>query len=185
MKKSMIGSLFALGFVLAPTPSSSEVFTRPPDALKRAFPKAERIDARDVLLTDDMVRRIEKLARTRPRDRLVTFYTAVTDGRVAGHAVVHSHIVRTKRETFLLVFEPDGRIRHVDIIAFFEPLEYMPTERWLAQLRGKSANHRLTVGDDVAAISGATLSARGIAEEARWLLAALRETTSGAVAARE
>ena len=143
--------------------------------VRQLFPEADAVEPRDVLLTDAMAARIEELARARVRERLVTFYTARRAGAVQGYAVIHAHVVRTKRETLALAFEPDGRIRRIAILAFLEPAEYRPTDRWLAQFAGKGPADRLAVGDDLAPITGATLSARGIAERARWLLAALRE----------
>lgn len=143
------------------------------------FPAADRVEARDVLLTDDVVRRIERLARARVKERLVTFYTARKGAEALGYAVIHSHVVRTKRETFSIGFEPDGRIRKITVLAFLEPQEYRPSDRWLRQFEGKGPADRLAVGDDLAPITGATLSARGIAEESRWLLQALREATGG------
>ncbi len=139
------------------------------------IPEADAVTAQDVLLTDEVAARLERLARARVKERLVTFYTARRGGAVAGYAVIHAHVVRTKRETLALAFEPDGRIRRVSILAFLEPAEYRPSDRWLARLAGKGSADRLAVGDDVAPITGATLSARGIAEQARWLLAALKE----------
>ena len=91
-----------------------------------------------------------------------------------GHGVLQSHVVRTKRETLLVAFEPDGRIRRIVVLSFLEPPEYKPSERWLGQFEGKGATDRLAVGDDLAPISGSTLSARGVSEQARWLLQALR-----------
>jgi hypothetical protein len=88
--------------------------------------------------------------------------------------VVQSHVVRTKRETLLVAFEPDGRIRRIAVIAFLEPPEYKPSDRWLSQFAGKGTSDRLAVGDDLAPISGSTLSARGVAEQSRWLLQALQ-----------
>jgi hypothetical protein len=88
--------------------------------------------------------------------------------------VLQSHVVRTKRETLLVAFEPDGRLKRIAVVAFLEPPEYKPSERWLAQFAGKGPADRLAVGDDLAFISGATLSARGVAEQSRWLLQALR-----------
>ncbi|HSN93369.1 MAG TPA: FMN-binding protein [Anaeromyxobacteraceae bacterium] len=143
-------------------------------AVRRAFPEADRVEARDVILTDDLVSRIERLARARVKERLVTFYTAWRGGAVAGYAVVHTHVVRTKPETLTIAFEPDGRIRSIAVLSFLEPPEYQPGERWLAQFRGKGPDDRLAVGQDVAAITGATLTARGVAEESRWLLRALK-----------
>jgi hypothetical protein len=143
-------------------------------ALRATFPDAERFESHDVLLTDEMVSRIESLARARVRERLVTFYTAMRGGAVTGHAVIQSHIVRTKRETLLLAFEPDGRIRRISVVAFLEPEEYRPADRWLRQFEGKGTGDKLAVGQDIAPITGATLTARGVSEQARWLLQALK-----------
>jgi hypothetical protein len=142
--------------------------------VKRLFPAADRIEARDVILADALVASIEKLARARVTERLVTFYTARRGAAVEGYAVIHGHVVRTKRETFAIAFEPDGRIRSITVLSFLEPEEYRPSERWLAQFVGKGTEDRLAVGQDVSPISGATLTARGVAQESRWLLQALR-----------
>ena len=162
--------------VAAAAPSQGPAAPARDEAVVRGlFPAAERVEARDVILSDEVVARIERLARARVKERLVTFYTATRGGAPLGYAVIHSHVVRTKRETFAIAFAPDGRIRKITILSFLEPPEYRPTERWLAQLDGKGPQDRLAVGDDLAPISGATLSARGIAEESRWILHALRE----------
>jgi hypothetical protein len=143
-------------------------------ALRSAFPDADGFEPKDLLLTDEMVRRIEELSRTRLRERLVTFYTARRAGSVEGYAVIHSHIVRTKRETFVMSFQPDGTIRRITVVAFLEPEEYRPSDRWLAQFAGKGPSDALAVGNDLAPITGATLTARGMAEQSRWLLQALK-----------
>ena len=157
-----------------PSPAHAGVAQKESEALHTAFPDADRFASRDVFLTEEMVSRLEKLARARVQERMVTFYTAARGDRVLGYAVIHSHVVRTKRETLTLSFEPDGRIRRITVLSFLEPQEYRPRDRWLAQFQGKGARDRLAVGDDIAPITGATLTARGIAEESRWLLLALR-----------
>jgi hypothetical protein len=171
-------SAVAAGLLLAAAaarPEAPEGPAKDEQAVRALFPGAEKVEARDVILTDEMVARIEKLARARVKDRLVTFYVVSAGGAVKGYAVIHSHVVRTKRETFSIAFEPDGRIRKIAILAFLEPDEYKPPERWLAQLEGKGPNDRIAVGQDIPLITGATLTARGIAEESRWLLQALRD----------
>jgi hypothetical protein len=173
-----VAAAFALASLacLAPARARGDGLGGKEEAAVRAlFPGAERIDAKDVILTDDMAARIEKLARARVPERLVTFYTARRGAEVLGYAAIHAHIVRTKQETLALVFEPDGRLRKISVLAFLEPPEYRPPDRWLAQFEGKGTDDRLTVGQDVAPITGATLTARGISEAARFLLQALRE----------
>jgi hypothetical protein len=145
-----------------------------PDPLRAIFPDADKFEAVDVLLSDEMAKRLEELARSRIPERMVTFYAARKGDAVLGYGVLQSHVVRTKRETLLVAFEPDGRIRRIVVLSFLEPPEYKPSERWLAQFAGKAATDRLAVGDDLAPISGSTLSARGVSEQARWLLQALQ-----------
>ncbi len=144
-------------------------------ALQSLFPEAEHFTAKDVFLTDELAAKLQSLARTKIAERMVTFYVATAAGKTVGYAAMHTHKVRTKNETLVLGFEPDGRIRRIDLAVFLEPEEYQPTTKWLAQFNGKSTADRLTVGNDVLAISGATLSARSISETARWLLLALQE----------
>lgn len=152
---------------------SGSALAAPPDALRAAFPDAERFDATDVLLSEEMARKLDDLARSKIPERMVTFYVARKGDEVLGYAVLQSHVVRTKRETLLLAFEPDGRLRRIVVLSFLEPPEYKPSERWLGQFAGKGKADRLAVGDDLAPISGSTLSARGVAEQSRWLLQAL------------
>jgi len=168
-------ALLAAACLLPAGAASAQLGGKEEAAIRAIFPGAERIEAKDLILTDEMVKRVEGLARARVRERLVTFYTAHRDGVVLGYAVIHSHVVRTKRETLSLAFEPDGGIRKITVLAFLEPEEYRPSGRWLAQFEGKGPSDRLATGHDIAPISGATLTARGIAEESRWLLQALRE----------
>lgn len=176
----MVATLLAALVLSAPAapaaPAADGAAGADEQVVRRLFPEADAVEARDVLLSDGMAARIEELSRARVKERLVTFYTARRAGAVQGYAVIHAHVVRTKRETLALAFEPDGRIRRISILAFLEPAEYRPSDRWLAQFAGKGAGDRLAVGDDLAPITGATLSARGIAERARWLLTALRES---------
>ena len=169
-----LARLAAVASLLLATAAPAGVRGGEDEAIRRIFPEADRVEARDVILTEDLVARIEKLARARVNERLVTFYTARRAGAVAGYAVLHTHVVRTKPETLAIAFEPDGRIRSITVLSFLEPPEYLPGERWLAQFRGKGPEDRLLVGQDVAAITGATLTARGVAEESRWLLRALQ-----------
>ncbi|BDG06420.1 FMN-binding protein [Anaeromyxobacter oryzae] len=175
MRKAVHRAVVGVALVAATAASAAEAPRKDEAVVRSLFPDAERIETKDVILTDAMVARIEPLARARVKERLVTFYTARKGAAALGYAVIHSHVVRTKRETFAIAFEPDGRIRKITVLSFLEPEEYKPSERWLRQFDGKGPKDRLAVGDDLAPISGATLTARGIAEESRWLLQALRE----------
>lgn len=167
-------ALFFFALLVAGLPAQAQS-QRVQAALEALFPEATRFAAKEVFLTDEVAARLQDLARTRISERLVTFYVATGGGRTFGYVVLHTHKVRTKNETLAVGFEPDGRIKRIDVALFLEPEEYEPPQRWLAQFDGASPASRLNLGDDLDVISGASLSARGVAETARWLLQVFKE----------
>ena len=170
----ILPTLLAAAALLGAPAVRAQVPESIPGPVRAAFPDADRVDADDVILTGEMAARLDALARSRIQERMITFYTARRGVQVLGYAALQSHVVRTKRETLLVVFEPDGRLRKHTVVSFLEPPEYKPSDRWLSTLEGKGSGDRLAVGDDVAPITGATLSARGVTEQSRWLLQALK-----------
>jgi hypothetical protein len=57
------------------------------------------------------------------------------------------------------------------VLAFHEPLDYLPTGSWYDQFVGKSGQDGLRVGRDIHGVVGATLSARAAADGVRRMLA--------------
>jgi len=56
-------------------------------------------------------------------------------------------------------------------VAFHEPEEYLPTERWLRQFDHKSLRPELQVQKDIRGIAGATLSSQAVTNAVRSVLA--------------
>jgi Na+-translocating ferredoxin:NAD+ oxidoreductase RnfG subunit len=79
--------------------------------------------------------------------------------------------VRTHPEAFLVVLSPEGSVRSLRVLAFHEPLEYLPPGRWYEQFGGKSLADALRVGGDVHGIVGATLTAQATTRGVRRALA--------------
>ena len=88
-----------------------------------------------------------------------------------GFAHIDVHNVRTKPEAFMVVLTPEGVVRSVRILAFHEPLDYLPTDRWYGQFQGKQKGDTLRIGGDLHGVVGATLSARAAADGVRRMLA--------------
>jgi hypothetical protein len=158
-----------LAGVAAPAPA--QVFMTRQQALEWAFPDADRIDAQSFVLTEDQARRVEEHARARLDSKLVTLYSGVRDGVVQGYAVIDVHTVRTLPEAFLVVLGPDGGVRRLRVLAFHEPSEYLPPDRWLEQFEGKHAGTPLRLQRDVHGIAGATLSSQAVTGGVRRALA--------------
>lgn len=168
--------------LLLARPAGAKVFHTQKEALALAFPAAERIDEQTFVLTEEQLERIRTLARSRIDSRLVTVYTGWAGDRLLGYAHIDVHTVRTKPEGFLVVLDADGRVAQVRVLAFYEPLDYLPPQRWYDRFVGKGRDDALRLGRDVDAVSGATLSARAAAEGVRRMLAywvVLLEPTAG------
>jgi Na+-translocating ferredoxin:NAD+ oxidoreductase RnfG subunit len=151
--------------------TEAKVFHARDEALEIAFPGAERTEARDFFLTDDQKKDIERRARAPVDSDLLTVYLGYRDGQLMGYAIFDTHVVRTLPETFLVVLSPDGKVRTARVLAFYEPLEYQPSDRWLALFEGKTLSDDLHIGRGIAAITGSTLTSRAVVGGIRRALA--------------
>lgn len=152
-------------------PLWATVFYARDEALQLAFPDAERTETRNLFLTAQQRQDIERLAKSKLESDLLTVYVGWRGGKPVGYALLDTHLVRTLPETFMVVLSPDGAVIATHVLAFHEPLEYLPGERWLRQFDGKEIADDLHVGRGVAAITGSTLTSRAVAAGVRRALA--------------
>ncbi len=163
-------------FVLlqVPVPLMAKVYMTKDEALKSAFPDARKVERKTVFLTDEDVKTVEKESGTKVASKLFTYYRAVEDGRVSGYAVIEAHTVRTKPAVYMAVIRPDGTLKFVSILAFYEPEDYIPPERWLRLFEGKRLDRDLWIRRGMPNITGATLSAYTTLKEVRKVLSIMR-----------
>ena len=155
----------------APLPAAAKVFYSRDEALELAFPDADRVESETYVLDDGEVGQVESLAKCQIDTKLVKIYKGVRGEQVIGYAVIDVHNVRTLPEAFMVVLTPDGEVRSLRVLAFHEPLEYMPTSRWYRQFDHAKTGAPLRVGRDVHGVVGATLSARATTKGVRRALA--------------
>jgi hypothetical protein len=151
--------------------ADAKVFYSREEALALAFPDADRIASETVVLEDEQARRVEEFSRAELESRLVRIYRGFRGDELLGYAFIDVHNVRTLPEAFLVVLNPGGDVRSLRLLAFHEPQEYMPPERWYAQFEHKSLKESLRLGGDVHGIVGATLSAQATTRGVRRALA--------------
>jgi Na+-translocating ferredoxin:NAD+ oxidoreductase RnfG subunit len=151
--------------------AQGKVFFSHSEALELAFPDAEEVASNTFVLDEDQVAQIESLAKCELDSRLVKIYTGMREGKVLGYALIDIHNVRTLPEAFMVVLSPGGEVRSLRVLAFHEPLEYKPTDRWYRQFDNRSIEAPLRVGGDVHGVVGATLSARATTRGVRRALA--------------
>ncbi|MCI0692938.1 FMN-binding protein [candidate division KSB1 bacterium] len=149
----------------------SQVFMKQEEALRHAFPQAEKIERHTLFLTDEQVAEIQKSAHSKVESKVVIYYRATRGEKILGLAFFETMIVRTKPATIMAVINPDSTLQMVEILAFHEPRDYLPAPRWLTLFRNRTLNEALWPKRDIHHISGATLSVQEITLAVRRLLA--------------
>ncbi|MGZ5052608.1 MAG: FMN-binding protein [Methylobacter sp.] len=152
------------------TPSFGTIFYSKNEALELAFGKDAQVEQLSLFPDQQQAAKIEELAKTKLESGLFTFYVGKNQDKVLGYASIETVTVRTKPETLMVVLTPNGELRNVTTLAFHEPPEYQPPERWFEQL------YKLTLADmefnkGIDGISGATLSTRAAVSSVRKAMA--------------
>jgi len=162
----------------APLAPASRVFLHVDEALALAFPDCE-IERGTVYLTEEQQQRVKELAGSPLESSIAHPYVARKDGAVVGTAYVDVHRVRTLRETLFVVVSPAGRVQRLEVLAFAEPLDYLPRGNWYGQFRGRVLDDELHLDRGIRGVTGATLTARATTDAVRRCLA-LHAVVSGA-----
>ena len=163
-RRFIVAIAVAAGAVLwlSAVPAGAKVFYAREEVQQLAFPRATRMDPIEFFLTTEQRADIERLGMARVESDLVTVYAGYDADRLLGYAFIDTHEVRTLPETFLVVIDADGVVSNTHVLAFYEPLEYLPSERWLLQYSGQSLQPDLRIGARVAGITGSTLTAQAV-----------------------
>ncbi len=171
----MSSSLRLIAAVLAAlalaAPAAAKVFYSREEALELAFPDAERVESRVFVLSDEQAGRVQSLSQSELETKLIKVYTGFRGEQVLGYALIDIHNVRTLPEAFLVVLSPQGSVQSLRVLAFHEPLEYLPGEGWYGQFGDKSIDSPLRIGRDIHGVVGSTLSSRATTRGVRRALA--------------
>lgn len=150
---------------------AARVFYSKDEALRAAFPDAETIEKETLFLTAEQARQVEGVAKVKLESKLITVHVGKRNQKVLGYAMIDIHVVRTQLEAVMIVLSADGAVESTLILAFHEPLDYLPSARWLRQFIKRTLTPDLALNQGIAAITGATLSAYGVTDSARRALA--------------
>lgn len=168
--KKVIFLLFAI-LTFSAISSFATLFFSRKQAIRVAFPNATKVESKNVILAVEEQKKIQQLSKVLIESRIFTYYVARKGDKIIGYAFIESHVVRTMPEAVMTVITPDGKIEKVFVLAFYEPLEYLPSELWLNQFINKTFKSEFRLNGDIQGITGATLSSRAIAKGVKRNLA--------------
>ena len=171
MRRALACAWLLVGLTPPAAAAHATVYYARDQALKLAFPDADRVEPKTIFLTAAQRAAIEAQAKSQLESDLLTVYVGYRGGQPIGYAVFDTHVVRTLPETFLVVLSPAGTVDATYLLAFYEPSEYAPPERWLTQFHDAALSDELRLGRAIAGITGATLTSEAVTGGLRRALA--------------
>lgn len=168
--KSCYLLLFLILSLAMAIPAYAKIYYSKQEAMELAFGSEATVEMMSLFLTDSDVEKIQQLARVKVDSALFTFYVGKKAGELIGYAAIETHKVRTKPETLLIVLNAQGQLTQVQTLAFHEPPEYQPSQRWYAQMFNLPLED-ISFRAKIQGISGATLSSRSAIDSVRKVLA--------------
>jgi len=151
-------------------PGFAKIFYSKNEAMVLAFGETAQVETLSLFPDDQQMASIEKEAKVKLDSGMFTFYIGKEKDKILGYAAIETITVRTKPETLMIVLSPEGEVQNVFTLAFHEPPEYQPPERWFEQLKHKPLPE-LDFSKGVQGVSGATLSTRAAVNSVRKVLA--------------
>lgn len=149
----------------------AKVLLSPFDALKQNLGETIEIEKKNIILSSDEAEKIASLAQSKLDTKIYKTFRAMEGEKVVAYGILVMHKVRSKNTAVLSIITPNGVLKGIEIIAFNEPMEYIPSSHWMKVLENKTLTPGLNVGKDVPTITGSTLSARAATKAARIALA--------------
>ncbi len=138
-----------------------DVYMTKKEAFAVAFPGAEKIKKEKKWLTDTQREAIGKILGEEYKERRLTYYFGLNEeGQPIGAMVIGNEIGRSYPITFMVVINPDGTVKDVEIMVYREPHGWeVRFESFLSQFFGRNAGDPF---DNINNITGATLSVRSM-----------------------
>ena len=138
-----------------------DVYLTKKEAFAVAFPGAEKIKKEKKWLTDTQRQAIGKILGEEYKERRVTYYFGLNEeGQPIGAMVIGNEIGRSYPITFMVVINPDGTVKDVEIMVYREPHGWeVRFESFLSQFFRRNAGDPF---DNINNITGATLSVRSM-----------------------
>ena len=152
----------------------AKMIISPFDVMEATFSNKSTVVKKNILLSKAKASAIENEAKSKLKTKIYRLYSASINTDIVGYGLLLTRKVRTKDVAILYLFTSKKKMKSAEIIAFHEPIEYLPSQTWLNQFDDVNETKVLRVGRDITTITGATLSARAISDGARLALAIIK-----------
>lgn len=157
---------------LAPVSAFAVDYLSAEQASKLMFPEADQFESRELSLDAAQLQRFEAVTGMRARSARWPLRVARKNGAVLGWVVVDEVIGKFELITYAVGLSADGAVKQVEVLSYRESHgQEIRLPAWRKQFVGKTAAAPIKVGEDIANISGATLSCSHVTDGVHRIVA--------------
>ena len=166
----------------APTSAFAVEYLSADQAAKLMFPDADGFEVRNVTLDAAQLKQLDAQG-VRARSASWSVRVARRAGAALGFVITDEVIGKVELIGYAVGIALDGSVKQVEILSYRESHGFeIRLPAWRRQFVGKDVSAALHVGDDIANISGATLSCNHVTDGVRRIVAVVAQTRrSGAL----
>ncbi len=166
-----------LNVVIPPSQAWAQTaYFTPRTILAEFFPRSQAVTFERFDLTADQQKRLTDLLGYTPRKASYTIYVAKTAEQVDGYAIIDEEKGQHLPITFAVKFDAKGTVTRQEIMVYRERYgDEIRDARFRQQFVGKHSRSQMREGEEIIAISGATISSRSIVIGVRRALVLLDE----------
>ena len=169
-----------LASVAVPTTAFAVDYLSAEQAAKLMFPDADAFESRNLTLDSAQLQQLDA-SGVRARSANWSVQIARRAGATLGFVVTDAVIGKTELIGYAVGIALDGSVKQLEILSYRESHGFeIRLPAWRKQFVGKGATAALHVGDDIANISGATLSCTHVTDGVRRIVAVMALARRGA-----
>jgi Na+-translocating ferredoxin:NAD+ oxidoreductase RnfG subunit len=158
---------------VAPTSAFAVDYMSAAQAAQQLFAEADRFEQRELSLDAEQLQQLRQLG-IKPRSARWTLQLAWRGKELLGAVVVDAVLGKSELISYAVGVGQDGRVRGIEILSYRESHGHeIRLPAWRKQFVGKTAAAPLQVGEDIANISGATLSCGHVADGVKRIVSML------------
>ncbi len=166
-------------FFLLALPLGANVIASPLEVMSKNFEVGATVTENNVLLTQAQAANIEENSKTKLESKIIRVFKAAKNNKILGFGVLVNKKIRSKNGVVLYIISPDSVLKSVEIVAFNEPAEYIPSKKWISQFNEIKSAKIDEASKNIPTITGATLSAKSIIDGSRVAFAVYNEVLKG------
>ncbi|TKI70012.1 FMN-binding protein [Sulfurimonas crateris] len=160
-------------------PLSAKMLISPIDAMKQNYGVKSEIIEESIILSGAEAKKIQEASQVKLGTKIFKVFKAVQDGKTQGYGVLINRKIRSKNGVVLYMISPESILKGIEVIAFNEPMEYVPSGKWMSQFENVDTQTSLMLSKDIPTITGATLSAKSFVDGSRVAFALYNELLKG------